>query len=296
MKEPYVSVHDASVNVWLENPDSDQPRQIFQAINLLLMDLGFLMGKDKHIEKNYACLGPYHRTGWFFDLHVSLSLRGRYVEAAFFQDKVIDNPHGNKYDFNILSKMPYIMRLQFLKVKNRIIKLCEEQGVPHRMSERDLLSETSTPLERFNAAWMGDRFKRDADGWPAKEELRSWVHRNVGETKEDWEARVPQQGLLKYTIDYRTHRCIAVRIYGGINGMWHGYVGNTFWSNESFGTYRDTPLGRRRYWRSEQAHADVIDKHLIAAINAGNFKKAEAIRRHRANIIKTIPMPKLSKA
>lgn len=275
--------HDTKVLIWLDDPKDPKCREVFDQVNLILMDLGFLMGKDARIEKEYTCLGPGRRHGWRFDLHVKTSLSGRCIEAHFFQNKVIDNKNGNEYDFNIFKMMPYVMRLEFIRARNRIFKWCSDNGIPTRVDKKAV---AVTPLDHFNAGWGYDRFDRDESGWPSDKELKSW-------DKKDADGAMLTHGARRYVWCRRSYRWISAQVYGGINAMWQGYVGNTSITNEPAVYYTSKFPGRGRTWQTNRERAQMIDKHYVKAIQAADIQKAAAILKYRNKVLPNEPAPKI---
>lgn len=103
--------------------------QFFMDVMHELGQLGFYVSKDKDvseiIRKDYYC-GSYN--GLKFKAH-------RYpagFEIEFYQNIVHENPHGGYYDFEKYEKMPYLQKLIFRKIANKLGKFLEDRGVANR--------------------------------------------------------------------------------------------------------------------------------------------------------------------
>lgn len=205
--------YDSKVIVRCEDSE-----QVFRGLMSVLRRHGYTVTKDERIERDYKILSKHHRyvsrqtpaglfeckAHWY---PIGLELKG-------FQNVVFENPNGGEYDFNSLSKMPFLIRMRFLHFSRLVGDFLTRRGIP----QRKFLPSDASPLEQFNERWTAERFRRGPDGWPDESELRSWPQLTQDGVK-------IRQGMQAYCLSYRG-RWITGRLYGGINGMWLMYDQN----------------------------------------------------------------------
>jgi len=119
---PEVRIHDATVNIWCEDPFSEQVKSIFKAVKALLNRRGFSLGPDPVVH--HRILVKTHRAGKAGDLEVAASLSGRHIEVQFFQNvHQVQNPNGGRYDFDKLARMPFLLRKRAQLEMNKVREL-----------------------------------------------------------------------------------------------------------------------------------------------------------------------------
>lgn len=104
---------DTTLLLWLKHAD-DPLMQCYQRRVLAhLRKRGFRVQHDREIKRRYPALGPDHHEGRKGALEVKVERSGRCLELSFFQNVVFENPHGGRYDFARLAKMPYLVRKRY---------------------------------------------------------------------------------------------------------------------------------------------------------------------------------------
>ena len=91
----------------------------YQLINMLGTE-GFEVRKDPEVDKiirNDYCIGKRGD----LEFHAEKYPNGFKIE--FFQNVVHENRNGGRYDFDKFQKMPYMIRLQYKKYINQLIRL-----------------------------------------------------------------------------------------------------------------------------------------------------------------------------
>lgn len=272
MRNNTMWVYDAGIGVRAEGGEA-VTKALFHIVMHALRRHGFKVEKDPLIEKDYKTISRWHR-----QLSKETPRGTLYVSAEYFpagmrlegwQTVVSDNPNGGRYDFNKLAKMPYQIRLTWLKLLRIVQRVLARKGIEIESKKPEWEDD---PLGAFNDGWTSARFRRGADGWPDESELKSW--RQI-----DADGVPLRQGDYRYVIghDYRWWR---VRVYGGINGMWIGVSGAGI-TNHNASAYHsrvDQQTLRRRAVKASIVN-DRMTRKIVEAINAGQFRKAETIAR-----------------
>ncbi|MGQ3018756.1 hypothetical protein [Phenylobacterium sp.] len=287
-------VHDATLSLSVAHPKRDQhPWEIFNRTLDVLAARGFTVEPSGRVGARYPSIAKYYRSISRVTPHGLLEGEAQIypvgIGIEFFQDVVATNPNGGKYDFDRVSKMPYLIRKRFEGALTAVAAHLREQGfadgsrtaratpaitLGHRLlwcESGERLAEaacSAAALAYFNQIWGGTRFARDESGWPAASELRWWrpVDRDgqpIWHGQIRW-ARSPQ-GYWR-----------RGRVYGGINGMWLFVFGPgprdvTQTSAHELHGY---PSGRRK------AHPRPRDLATVLAqeVKAQNFERAIVLR------------------
>jgi len=84
---------------------------------------GFMVEKDPETFKRYPSISKDHWYGKRQELEFEGIKYPNGFEISFFQNVVYENPHGGRYDFRKLEKMPYLIRLQYTKYMGIIINM-----------------------------------------------------------------------------------------------------------------------------------------------------------------------------
>lgn len=81
---------------------------------------GFTIENDAEVAK---CIRDDYYIGRRGDLELYAHRYPAGFEIIFFQNIVIENQNGGRYDFDKFQKMPYMIRLRFIKYRDKIIAL-----------------------------------------------------------------------------------------------------------------------------------------------------------------------------
>lgn len=82
---------------------------------------GFAVEQDPDTRARYKILAKDHWYGRRSDLEFVAAKYPNGFEIVFFQNVVHKNPHGGRYDFHKLEKMPYLIRLQYIKYMGIVV-------------------------------------------------------------------------------------------------------------------------------------------------------------------------------
>lgn len=271
-----IYTHDASVRA---NIDGGEPASelLFKGVIRKLGQRGFIVGKDPRIEREHKILSRWHREATYQTtqgtLYVSMHFFPRGVEFEGWQNVNHENPHGGKYDFDKLARMPYLIRMAWLKFESIAVGYLMSQGLALRPQRRRYQDD---PLGAFNDDWEMNRFRRDESGWPNESELRLWK-------QIDADGIPMRQGSFRYVLNY-DGRWWKVRVYGGINGMWLGVCKDAIVNRNASDFHSvvwESDLRRRTFDRSTIRNR--ISKRIEAAFSEAaknrNWKKCDALAR-----------------
>ena len=131
MNKDYYSIYDTSLS-FINNTECNGPdwhKQRFHHYALLhrvfnmLRNEGFEIEKDKNVPK---IIRKSHFVGRRGDLEFYAERYPRGFRIEFFQNVNFENPNGGRYDFEKFQKMPYLIRLQYIKYMNKIVRIMNQ--------------------------------------------------------------------------------------------------------------------------------------------------------------------------
>lgn len=293
-REGAIHFGDASLHIWEESIPSRGThaerdawertfkRQVFARIVQTLRRLGWTVAPWDQAS-TYKAIALNHRTCRKGDLKGQLDLGGRHIEFQMWQG--VNTPtrpdHGGRYESNKEACMPYVLRLEMHRTRQRIRDYLCNVFTGYTFSPPKIKSPNPDPLAYFNSSWDGEyekrrgihRFERGADGWPSEKELGSW-------SRKDKDGAQLNHGDLRWLRDSKG-RLMRGRVYGGINGMWMFVYGpgQRDYTHESCGrffTYRPDETPRKQV--DEKVRQKRIDHELQRAIEAMDFERAAVLR------------------
>lgn len=254
------SFYDAAIYVTCDGSEA-----VFGELMNMLKSQGYKVTKDPRIERDYKSLSKRHRyvsrktPAGLFECQAEWYPTGLKLEC--YQNVVIENKHGGQYDFNKVSKMPFLIRMRFNHFRNIVCQSLKFVGFEFKPD----VPRDASPLDQFNKMWTPERFKRDADGWPAASELKNWRQQTAD--------GVPiHQGMRAYSIGWN-RRWVTGRIYGGINGMWMMYDSkNRIVENHNGSHYYANPTNVRKGRVANPARDQkILEEKLEKAFKAKDY-------------------------
>ena len=193
---------------------------LFNRIMNFLSSIGFAVGKDPNIEKNYKCLSKDHRYGRKGDLEFKA---GRYpagFKIEFYQNIVFENKYGGEHDFDKYEKMPYLIKLQFRLTCNKLREFFLDLGCADDSKIEVKTAEEEVKLDFVESCHHApkdmDYNLSEYDG------LTSTMNKNdnwYGNYKYyDRDKKLLHNGEIKYFRDYSGYLCRG-KIYHRLNMM-----------------------------------------------------------------------------
>lgn len=182
----------------------------YQVLNMLAAD-GFNVQRDPDVDK---IIRKDYYIGKFHDLEFEARKYPNGFEIGFFQNVVYENPNGGRYDFDKLSKMPYMIRLQYTKFKNKILRLLKSL-VPDIMDDSSLSPKLAEEWIKCRYVESCHHEQKNTDF-----DLRSLD----GQTQEpynglDRDRKTIRNGEIKY-FRGRDGYLYRGRVYHDLNNMW----------------------------------------------------------------------------
>ena len=233
-REGALVVHDTQIFAREENVDKNGMHAVLRSMLARLRSRGHVMQRCPQTAKNHPSLAPDTWVGRLGDLECLVEVRGRLLEAAFFQNVAnVTNQYGGRYDLGKYRRMPRTIRLQCVVEMTAVLNKLRELGYAFEspsfaepMSMLAVRDAAEPPkrwgtLDDFNSHWDSEwdrkrgthRFERDETGWPTAKEIGHHLDRD----------RVPvRNGELRYFRD--RGRLVRGIVRTNMNGMW--YVGD----------------------------------------------------------------------
>lgn len=213
---PKVTYYDTEISVhrgelpWNNNKEGNPHWENFLNAMKFLGSIGFYVGEDKEIKKQYPSLNDTHREGGFADLRFKAEYCTNIFRIKFYQDIYHENPNGGYYDYDKYKKMPYLIRKRFDWTLHKLTAYFEDCGFT---------------VERKQKYKGADFIVQDY--------IKSWHHPQdrpfdlseiEGQTvdqcnSEDANGKVLHNGEVKYFRDFNGYLCRG-KVYYNTGNMW----------------------------------------------------------------------------
>ncbi len=234
---------------------------------------GFSIENDAEVAK---CIRRDYYIGRRGDLELYAHRYPAGFEIMFFQNVVIENKSGGRYDFDKFQKMPYMIRLRFMKYRDKIIALLK--------SVEDLKDESKAD-PRLAEEWIKARYVEE---WHHEQKDMNFLLSDLdGQTQESYNGRDRDEKTLHNgDVKYFRHwdgRLYRGRVYHNINNMWWVILGRfTVRNVASFELFDLTPEDNRRrqakpripeaYQKRRQAIEDTKTRELVNELRRRGVK------------------------
>lgn len=234
---------------------------------------GFTIENDAEVAK---CIRRDYYIGRRGDLELYAHRYPAGFEIMFFQNVVIENKNGGRYDFHKFQKMPYMIRLRFMKYRDKIIALLK--------SVEDLKDESKAD-PRLAEEWIKARYVEE---WHHEQKDMNFLLSDLdGQTQESYNGRDRDEKTLHNgDVKYFRHwdgRLYRGRVYHNINNMWWVILDRfTVRNVASFELFDLTPEDNRRrqakpripeaYQKRCQAIEDTKTKELVNELRRRGVK------------------------
>lgn len=253
-KSPSFIIHDSSINIWSEI-DSDEV--LYKKLKTLLKKLGFSWKQDPYTVKNYPSLAKTYHYGILKDLEFCSQIHPKVIEFDFFQNINFENPYGGKYDFDKVSKMPYVIRLRFQKIISCIKDLLKTLEFK---DESRYIPENSFDAVMFRRSEIGDYHKSAYD--PAYQQEYNVTDRDDNRLRD---------GDIRYFYD---NHGILMRgtVYYNLNNMWFVILNHLEYTNVSASSLFSWKPNLPKRIQPRRYHK--LNLLLKESIESENFEKA----------------------
>ena len=234
---------------------------------------GFSIENDAEVAK---CIRRDYYIGRRGDLELYAHRYPAGFEIMFFQNVVIENKSGGRYDFDKFQKMPYMIRLRFMKYRDKIIALLK--------SVEDLKDESKAD-PRLAEEWIKARYVEE---WHHEQKDMNFLLSDLdGQTQESYNGRDRDEKTLHNgDVKYFRHwdgRLYRGRVYHNTNNMWWVILDRfTVRNVASFELFDLTPEDNRRrqakpripeaYQKRRQAIEDTKTRELVNELRRRGVK------------------------
>jgi len=272
-----MSIHDSSLSVWEEGRDFDgMTNDVLSHLVRTLRDLGWAVRGDKNIRKNFPILKRNHRYCRLGHLEAKINLGGRHLELKFFQNIAnVENRNGGEYDFDILERMPYLLRLQTI---NTMSKIAADLHATFGYTLKDIKPRRSdyrpggvTAMERLERYY--------AESWHTDKQLGYSSGANCRYNNTGANGETIKHGTTVWFKDLKGRRWMRGTAYYNINNMW--WIVTDRWSMTNIGSHAiyTTQPNDLRDCSNNQHHRSRLEKQLLDAIANLDFVRAGELRK-----------------
>lgn len=287
-KQARIHTYDASIGFWAANYQvTAQHRavksvasiphyKLYRACLSLLGRLGFKVGKDAYIKKQFAILSPLHDYGKRGVLEFKSHIYPTGFHFEFFQNVVRENKNGGEYDFGKRRKMPYLVGKLFDYTEQRLVAFIAE-GVDCSRTTANVPDEAAAHLLHNFQTTSFTRNKiqslSEIEGM-----MSDYDHKC---NSFDREKKIIKCGQVKYFRDSVTGCLMRGVAYHNINNMWWVITSRyTLRNLACFELFDATPADYevRRAKRVRIPAARQAQLELLASMTAGQLKRAFAQR------------------
>lgn len=271
-----INLHDSSISIWEETVDDEAMlADVLAPLIRAMRQWGWNVRTDRQVKKHYAILNKYHRHCRKGDLEAKISLSGRRLEVKFFQNVAnVKNPHGNEYDFDIMDRMPYLLRLQTIAAISKIaVHLHGQHGYifcNRKLRSRDLGKGGITAIDFIKDDYANSWHLDKTLGYPGGSES-SYNNKSADGNK-------VTHGATVWTKDSNGRRWIRGIAYYNINNMWWVVTGKYSLRNvPSFRIHTHQP-DNLRHKQNQKTQRAALEKLLLRAMANLDFARASLLR------------------
>lgn len=267
-------IHDAQVNVWMDKTKYvpwTKERPMLHAIVRFFRDHKFTAHVNTEMKKHYGAIYRDYYVGNCGDLQVEFHQSGMATEIKLFQNVITEHSAGGKYDYDKENKMPYLVRMRYRWILQRLCALLDRKG--YRRVPPD-------PPMTDGLAWIIHQRDHDFRGRWAETGNREYIEGMSDSNRKDGDGNLLTEGEFRCTRDYYGH-LICGTIYYHLNNMWYLVAGGKMLVNNSCGEFFAWRPGLKR--RDFRAHSKKqrIEAALAKAVQAEDFKRAGLIKAAR---------------
>lgn len=271
-------IYDATVNVWMDRTKYVQwtkERPMLKALVRFFRKNKFTVRMDVSMKKHYGAIYRNYYVGRHGDLQVRFNQSGMHTEINFFQDINHENQHGGRYDFDRESKMPYLVKLRYRWILQRLCRLLDDMSYRH---------VPPAPPRSQGLAWIIYQRDKDFKGrWAEtgnREYIGDFTEGISRYNRTDGDGKLLTEGEFRCTRDYSGH-LICGTVYYHLNNMWYLVAGGRLVVNNSCGDFFEwRPDLKRRDFRAS-TKKNRIDAALVKAVKAEEYNRAVIIKSAR---------------
>ena len=261
-----VRLHDTYLAIWQDDAnDATFRTEVFTPLLKAFARRGWKVGADPHVLKHFRSLSPSHRLARRGELHAAIAIHSRAIEVTYWAETwPIDNPNGQRHDFDKLKRMNYLDQLRVQLERRRIIAWLQTIA-PVTVSTSEIAG--LTPRQRIDRGYA-----------------KSWhTDKNLGRPRcdHDYNRKSADGALLEHgaTIWFtdRKGRIGRGTTFYHINNMWWVIAGDQL-LNLSCGEIFCRPPDDLRRKRNKRQRRDRLEGELATAVRRMDFHRAERLK------------------
>lgn len=241
--------NDTEVNIHNRWDGSLPHYQLFTDVMHELGQLGFYVSKDKKVSEVI-------RKDYYYGRYNELEFKAqRYpsgFKITFYQNIIHENANGGYYDSNKYEKMPYLQKLIFRKITNKLKLFLECRGI---VDGSEPLLRTSE--ERIKYYFVKSWHHKQADMNFNLSDLNGITSGKYN--SEDRDQKIIYNGQIKYFRDRKGYLMRGI-VYHNLNNMWWVIINKSKYLNiasfELFDLKDDDKRGRLARVKIPQSYLD----------------------------------------
>lgn len=264
-------IHDAAVHVWMDKTKYVQwtkERPMLKALVRFFRDNQFTVHVNVSMKAHYSAIYRDYYVGNSGDLQIEFNQSGMLTEIQFFQNVATEHPVGGKYDHDKESKMPYLVRLRYRWILQRLRAFLDKKGY------RGIPPE---PKLTDGLAWIIHQRDKDFRGRWAETGNREYIEPMYDYNRKDGDGNLLTEGEFRCTRDYHGH-LICGTVYYHLNNMWYLIAGRKLVVNNSCGEFFAWRPGLKRRDFRDGTKKSRIESALAIAVKAEQFQQAAIIK------------------
>lgn len=235
-------------------------KNLLLSIKRLFLKNNYEFYYDPYILKKYPILKNSHFAGHKGDLKFILETYPMGLKIEFYQELNYENKSGGRYDFNKFSKMPYLIKKQFLLIKNKLIACFEKRKISNNLKK--------VPANAYEAIHLHRKELEDFQGNGFYSKPISFYN------AKDADGNQLVEGEERYFYDYNG-KLGRGKVYYNINNMWWVLCNNHCYKNvASFDLFQwkeGMPLKKKDKKK-------ILESLLQKTIKEQNFEKSIILR------------------
>lgn len=205
-------------NAWVMIHSSvSTDRKLYESLARLMRRHGFSWRQDPHVKKHWPVLSNDHHYGQLGGLEFHTNICPASIQLNFFQSINFENPNGGRYDFYRFRKMPYLIKLRFLKIIGKIKDFLLKKG----------LVDCSDPEHKTGLGFI--RWQQSKTAETHRNIYEEQVQRNCTYNICDQDNVVMKNGDVRYFYHYKGH-LMRGTVYYALNNMWWVDLGGPAWT------------------------------------------------------------------
>lgn len=231
---------------------------LYEQIKKLLKKSGFSWKRDPDILKNYPVIAKFHHYGKRDNLEFKSAIHPAAIEITFFQNINFENKAGGYYDFNKISKMPYLTRLRFQWVYQKI------KTFLFKSNYQDITDYV--PTKAYDAV-MHHR-------WKLEKTHHKYYDNILNCNRIDNNGNKLSDGELRYYYGWSGGYLQCGRVYHNINNMWWVVNNDSSYTNIAAFALFSWQRGLKRKFFTKSERQNKITRLLNQSIQNQNFEKS----------------------